>query len=975
MKKFLSLVLALVMTMSLVTISAGAEDFADDDTIDYKEAVDVISAIGIVDGYSDDSFRPDGALTRGAAAKIICNLILGPTTASALRATTAPFKDVPTTNVFAGYITYCAQQGIISGYGDGTFRPTGALSGNAFMKMLLGALGYSSSKEGYTGANWQINVIKQAANIGLDDGNDEFVGSNAVTRQEAALYAFNMLQADLVEYPDDTIITAGDVTVTTQGTYKSVQWGSSADADGNIDDDDYVQFAERYFNRLVKTSGTTDDFMRPATKWTWRGSSVGTYAETADVTYSGDVRLGQIYSDLGMTERDNAAEVYVDGEQAADNANVSRGNDMKVSDVHFVGTTGCDVGTGTRIEAFRDSSTNEVTIVAINYYPAEVNRVVAATASKDAYITLSAFSGPATGSDEFETEGFDNDEVVYYTYAQGDIQSVEAAESVEGTLDRKVAGKKIALVGGNEYSFANQYAVMGSAGNDSAMTTGSDYIVYLDPYGNAIYVEESEYNIADFAYLRGLEGTSTLFGSNRASLLTYDGKIRTVTTAEDYSDDAVYNEYAHDADGYVDIGTPTRTSSGITYNGSKIVIARENSSGEYRLRDVATVNYDDGTGNGFEMRNGRARINLTATGLAGNGRLGTDYIYADSKTVFVVGEYNNTVGTNDAKVTWNAYTGISNAPDIALRSGQSRGDLEASYYCKNGTVATIMFIKVDTHEYEVTSGRNDVIFLSMESASKWTETIDNDYYQLSGVIGGEIVEDIKVSETMFNSLSTTLYYKESGESTYLISGGYENPSYDSDGIITNMTLKPTSESDTVQGLNKLNNENIQLGYSGGRYGSNGTFVVADDVQVYFVNDDGDITEGTINQVRRSSVDVVTYALNSDDQISHLFIQQYEEDNIVGGGTNLGALATITLGQTRGTPDQLTVTARDSSSNLLPNTRMTIAVYQVIGGTNLKLGDYTVTTNASGVATLGVTCTTGNQYIAICGAASDSITCV
>ena len=122
MKKFLSLVLALVMTMSLVTVSAGAKDFTDDSEITYKEAVDVISALGVVDGYSDGDFRPDDVLTRGAAAKIICNLILGPTTASYLSADTAPFKDVPVTNVFAGYITYCSQQGIINGYADGSFR-------------------------------------------------------------------------------------------------------------------------------------------------------------------------------------------------------------------------------------------------------------------------------------------------------------------------------------------------------------------------------------------------------------------------------------------------------------------------------------------------------------------------------------------------------------------------------------------------------------------------------------------------------------------------------------------------------------------------------------------------------------------------------------------------------------------------------------------------------------------------------------
>ena len=56
MKKFLSLVLALTLTMSLFTVSAGAAEFTDDDTIHYQEAVDVISAVGIVDGYNDGSF-------------------------------------------------------------------------------------------------------------------------------------------------------------------------------------------------------------------------------------------------------------------------------------------------------------------------------------------------------------------------------------------------------------------------------------------------------------------------------------------------------------------------------------------------------------------------------------------------------------------------------------------------------------------------------------------------------------------------------------------------------------------------------------------------------------------------------------------------------------------------------------------------------------------------------------------------------
>ena len=67
MKKFLSLVLALVMTMSLVTVSAGAKDFTDSEDLSgeaYAEAVNVMSEMGIIDGYAGGAFQPQGTLTR-----------------------------------------------------------------------------------------------------------------------------------------------------------------------------------------------------------------------------------------------------------------------------------------------------------------------------------------------------------------------------------------------------------------------------------------------------------------------------------------------------------------------------------------------------------------------------------------------------------------------------------------------------------------------------------------------------------------------------------------------------------------------------------------------------------------------------------------------------------------------------------------------------------------------------------------------
>ena len=286
MKKFLSLVLALVMTMSLVTVSAGAKDFTDNSKINYKEAVDVMSAAKVIDGYAEGDFRPSNTLTRGAAAKIICNLILGPTTAEALVADAAPYSDVPTTNNFAGYIAYCAKARIISGYADGTFRPAATLSGYAFMKMLLGALGYDATTEGYTGNNWSIQVAKRAlsANVDLADGlNGEFNGVKAVTREEACLYAFNTLKATMVEYENSNSVTVNGITFTNKSTAKDMK--NDTKTDGNIKDDGLMQFAEKYFSDL-KGTPATDDLGHPSTKWMWKKDKIGTYANEADETYT-----------------------------------------------------------------------------------------------------------------------------------------------------------------------------------------------------------------------------------------------------------------------------------------------------------------------------------------------------------------------------------------------------------------------------------------------------------------------------------------------------------------------------------------------------------------------------------------------------------------------------------------------------------------------------------------------------------------
>ena len=302
MKKFLSLVLALVMAMSLVTISAGAteyKDLTDKDEIQYEEAVAVLNRIGIITGYEDGSFRPETELTRGAAAKIIVSLMIGPDAAAALPNDTSPYPDVPAGHTFAGVIGYCKTAGYISGYGDGTFKPANSLTGYAFAKMLLGAVGYKSDIEGFTGTGWTMNVARIGNEAHLFNRLD-FVGADAVNREEACQLALNTLKATMVEYTGGVNIStsSGDtMTVNPTRTYKTSNQSYAAnisnrklDTQGNaVANNHYtVEFGEEHFKDLRLNDehvSARDSFGRPSNEWSYKKVTIGVFPIAADFTF------------------------------------------------------------------------------------------------------------------------------------------------------------------------------------------------------------------------------------------------------------------------------------------------------------------------------------------------------------------------------------------------------------------------------------------------------------------------------------------------------------------------------------------------------------------------------------------------------------------------------------------------------------------------------------------------------------------
>ena len=122
-KKVLSLVLCVAMLLSVMVMGTGAA-FTDQDEIQNAEAVDMTSALGIIDGYEDDSFRPSNNIERSEAAKMISAMLNGGRD-SVQETTESSYNDVlGSVDAWANkYIEYCTARGIVTGVGGDCFAP------------------------------------------------------------------------------------------------------------------------------------------------------------------------------------------------------------------------------------------------------------------------------------------------------------------------------------------------------------------------------------------------------------------------------------------------------------------------------------------------------------------------------------------------------------------------------------------------------------------------------------------------------------------------------------------------------------------------------------------------------------------------------------------------------------------------------------------------------------------------------------
>ena len=523
LKRTLSLVMAMALIVGMMVVSASAvsSDFNDSAEITNTEAVDVMTAIGVFEGTDKGAFNPTGILTREQAAKIVAVMLLGEEDASKLTTNSTTFKDVAANRWSAGYIGYCVQQGILAGTGNGNFDPEGELTGLAFAKMMLVALGYDAKVANYVGNDWAINVAADAVNAGIAPKG--IVLADAMTREQAAQMAFQTLTADTVYYTNKgTTVIGSDGMQVIVGASAPVKVANSTTDDYRTvkgDKDEVQQFCEKYFSDLTLNSNNHDDFGRPSDQWKNGTKEIGTYASTADASYSEKVSSKTLYSDLGL-DKTTTVDVTEDG-KANGTFTIEKGN----SDDELGGN-------GVLVEAFVDNDDN-VTLVVINTYVGEISKVTAAKDGDDRYVTVDG--------KKFETESFEKDDVVLYTMADGEIQTMTLAEVVEGVEVTKTTGDSSFVADGETYRYSAKMPNKGDVKVDSVLD------LYLDSYGYVIKVDVSKAS-SDYAYVVNTgadEGRYDDESSYYAKLLLADG---TVVEAELDEDCLTGNDFANKKD-------------------------------------------------------------------------------------------------------------------------------------------------------------------------------------------------------------------------------------------------------------------------------------------------------------------------------------------------------------------------------------------------------------------------------------------
>lgn len=240
MKKILSVILILSLTVSVLNICCVTDVSADNEA----SVLSLMGELEIMTGDPDGNLRLDDTVSRAEFTKMVLNASEYKNSV-ALNQATSTFKDVPYTHWAAPYIRVGVNKSIITGYTDATFRPDDCVLFEEALNICLKLLGYTTED---FGTSWPSGQVGLSNNIGLSDNVSASTGQ-FISRRDAANIIYNMLNTHVkntntyyisklnYELIDDVILIATskeDVSVGSDNIYTSsgsFKLGSSFNTD------------------------------------------------------------------------------------------------------------------------------------------------------------------------------------------------------------------------------------------------------------------------------------------------------------------------------------------------------------------------------------------------------------------------------------------------------------------------------------------------------------------------------------------------------------------------------------------------------------------------------------------------------------------------------------------------------------------------------------------------------------------------
>ena len=705
LKKILALVLAFACAF---TMFAGAA-FTDQADIKVEnEVVDTLIELGVINGYTDGSFKPNDTVTRAEMAKMIYVLRTGNSDASAYNNDKTSFTDV-NGHWAAGFIKYCQSVGIIAGQSATKFAPDQTVTAQEAAKMLLVTLGYDANKAGLVGINWASKTNALADENGLlDDVNTSFTGP--CPRQYAAQLIYNAIDTPTVVWRDDAytnVTLLGDDNKTVGEKFMNLKKTTAVLADVSKTSGKET-FELTLDKSTVDENKTTDDKGKALYNFTDvkkdysdlkyqmvtvlyknndKSKVYGVYATKDNTQQTGilkDLKMDGVKVKLDGTKYDLAktTTVYVNGYKIND--------DIKT----FVAKYGDDSSTKYQDAAYMQPT--EVKLLATDgstdYSILNVKTFAVAqvTAVGSDYINVSFKKGDNTiasksklESDDWDWyDGIKKDDYVVLT-AAGNYGTgnglVEKATVVTGKVNGTRSDDGVAI-GDEWYKMAGKKGTMVTRPNTGAnveMVVVNGYVYYTDTTAGSI---------DDIALLVEAAPKGGVNSKWEARLIFADGtdKVVEIEKKWDDKDDGDY----------------------------KVVTGKTASGYDRTLRAVAAV--ANKSGNSYYAQAAFIDLGTDSTGGSSD-----NYAVVLKNVEKKTGTANGTVYVITA---WNGTEQITVTTDDSKSADMSKGDI-FSYSATGDTLADIEYSENKQADYYVTAyddASGDISLYSYDKDTKWT---------------------------------------------------------------------------------------------------------------------------------------------------------------------------------------------------------------------------------------------------------------